>query len=382
MNWQSSASSSGFQEDNRLSSGRRLLYRFHIDLPLWIGIILLSAMGMVVLYSAGDKSVELLNRQFVRLFIAFIVMLAVAQISPAALKHWAPWMFGIGLLMLVAVLAFGEIGKGAQRWLNLGIFRFQPSELMKIAVPIMTAWYLSEAPLPPRRLRIIIATIIVMVPTILIAKQPDLGTALLVASSGIFVLLLAGLGWRLIFSVIVLMAASTPFFWNYLLHDYQRQRIITLFQPESDPLGSGYHIIQSTIAIGSGGLYGKGWLNGTQSHLDFLPERSTDFVFAVFSEEFGFLGTLLLLAVYIAIISRGIIIAVNAQDTFSRLLAGSLTLTFFVYVFVNIGMVSGILPVVGLPLPLISYGGTSMVTIMAAFGILMSIQTHRKLVSA
>lgn len=382
MSWQNSTtSSSGFQEENRISYSRRLLLRFHIDLPLWIGIMLLSAMGMVVLYSAGDQSVELLNRQFVRLFIAFIVMIAIAQISPTTLKFWAPWMFGIGLLMLIAVLAFGEIGKGAQRWLNLGFFRFQPSELMKIAVPIMTAWYLAEAPLPPRRLRIMVATIIVLVPTLLIAKQPDLGTSLLIASSGVFVLLLAGLGWRLIFGVFVLLAASAPVFWNYLLHDYQRQRIITLFNPESDPLGSGYHIIQSTIAIGSGGLYGKGWLNGTQSHLDFLPERSTDFVFAVFSEEFGFLGTLLLLAAYIAVISRGLVIALNAQDTFSRLLAGSITLTFFVYVFVNIGMVSGILPVVGLPLPLISYGGTSMVTIMAAFGILMSIQTHRKLVS-
>ncbi len=381
MNWQNS-SAMNFREENRLSSGRRLLYRFHIDLPLWIGIILLSAMGMVVLYSAGDKSIDLLNRQFVRLFIAFIVMIAVAQIKPSTLKHWAPWMFGVGILMLVAVLVLGEVGKGAQRWLNLGIFRFQPSELMKIAVPIMTAWYLAEAPLPPRRGRLIMATIIVIVPTLLIAKQPDLGTSLLIASSGIFVLLLAGLGWKIIFTVIGLMTASAPIFWNYLLHDYQRQRILTFLNPETDPLGSGYHIIQSTIAIGSGGLYGKGWLNGTQSHLDFLPERSTDFVFAVFSEEFGFLGTLLLLAVYIAIISRGIIIAVNAQDTFSRLVAGSLTLTFFVYVFVNIGMVSGILPVVGLPLPLISYGGTSMVTIMAAFGILMSIQTNRKLVGA
>ncbi len=381
MNWQNS-SAMNFREENRLSSGRRLLYRFHIDLPLWIGIILLSAMGMVVLYSAGDKSIDLLNRQFVRLFIAFIVMIAVAQIKPSTLKHWAPWMFGIGILMLVAVLVLGEVGKGAQRWLNLGIFRFQPSELMKIAVPIMTAWYLAEAPLPPRRGRLIMATIIVIVPTLLIAKQPDLGTSLLIASSGIFVLLLAGLGWKIIFTVIGLMTASAPIFWNYLLHDYQRQRILTFLNPETDPLGSGYHIIQSTIAIGSGGLYGKGWLNGTQSHLDFLPERSTDFVFAVFSEEFGFLGTLLLLSLFIAIISRGIIIAVNAQDTFSRLVAGSITLTFFVYVFVNIGMVSGILPVVGLPLPLISYGGTSMVTIMAAFGILMSIQTNRKLVGA
>ena len=382
MNWQTDSSSVSYKEDNKISAGRRLLYRLHIDLPLWIGIMLLSAIGMVVLYSAGDKSIELLNRQSVRLFLAFIVMLAVAQINPSTLKFWAPWMFGIGLLMLVAVLVLGEVGKGAQRWLNLGLFRFQPSELMKIAVPIMTAWYLSEAPLPPRSGRLIIATIIVIVPTLLIAKQPDLGTSLLIASSGFFVLLLAGLRWKVIFSVLALMAASAPIFWNYLLHSYQRQRILTFINPETDPLGSGYHIIQSTIAIGSGGLYGKGWLNGTQSHLDFLPERSTDFVFAVFSEEFGFLGTLLLLAIYIAVISRGIIIAVNAQDTFSRLVAGSLTLTFFVYVFVNIGMVSGILPVVGLPLPLISYGGTSMVTIMAAFGILMSIQTHRKLVSS
>lgn len=382
MNWQTDPSSVSYKEDNRISAGRRLLYRLHIDLPLWIGIMLLSAIGMVVLYSAGDKSIELLNRQSIRLFLAFIVMLAVAQINPSTLKFWAPWMFGIGLLMLIAVLVLGEVGKGAQRWLNLGLFRFQPSELMKIAVPIMTAWYLSEAPLPPRGGRLIIATIIVIVPTLLIAKQPDLGTSLLIASSGFFVLLLAGLRWKVIFSVLALLAASAPIFWNYLLHSYQRQRILTFINPETDPLGSGYHIIQSTIAIGSGGLYGKGWLNGTQSHLDFLPERSTDFVFAVFSEEFGFLGTLLLLAIYIAVISRGIIIAVNAQDTFSRLVAGSLTLTFFVYVFVNIGMVSGILPVVGLPLPLISYGGTSMVTIMAAFGILMSIQTHRKLVSS
>ncbi|MDH5396393.1 MAG: rod shape-determining protein RodA [Gammaproteobacteria bacterium] len=382
MNWQSDTSGAGLREENRISAGRRLLYRLHIDLPLWIGIMLLAMMGMVVLYSAGDKSIDLLNRQMVRLFLAFIVMIAVAQINPGTLKHWAPWIFGIGLLMLVAVLLLGEIGKGAQRWLNLGIFRFQPSELMKIAVPVMAAWYLAEAPLPPRGTRLFIASVIVIVPTLLIAKQPDLGTALLIASSGIFVLLLSGLRWKLILSVLTLMAASAPIFWNYLLHDYQRQRILTFINPETDPLGSGYHIIQSTIAIGSGGIYGKGWLNGTQSHLDFLPERSTDFIFAVFSEEFGFLGILLLLAIYIAVISRGIIIAVNAQDTFSRLVAGSLTLTFFVYVFVNIGMVSGILPVVGLPLPLISYGGTSMVTIMAAFGILMSIQTHRKLVSS
>lgn len=382
MNMQSTSSAMNFKEENRISAGRRLFYRIHIDLPLLIGIVILASMGMGVLYSAGGQDIELLNRQMIRLAIAFIVMLLVAQINPGTLKFWAPWLFAIGLLMLVAVLVFGEVGKGAQRWLNLGFFRFQPSELMKIAVPVMTAWYLSEAPLPPRGIRLFLATLIVMVPTLLIAKQPDLGTALLIASSGFFVLLLSGLRLKLILSVIVLMAASAPVFWNYLLHGYQRQRILTFLNPENDPLGSGYHIIQSTIAIGSGGLYGKGWLNGTQSHLDFLPEQSTDFIFAVFSEEFGFLGILLLLAIYISVISRGIIIAVNAQDTFSRLVAGSITLTFFVYVFVNIGMVSGILPVVGVPLPLISYGGTSMVTLMAAFGILMSIHTHRKLISA
>jgi len=306
----------------------------------------------------------------------------VAQLSPDSIEHWSPWLFGLGLIMLVAVLAVGEIGKGAQRWLDLGLFRFQPSEIMKIAVPMMVAWYLAEAALPPARLRLLIATIILITPTLLVAKQPDLGTALLIASSGIFVLLLAGLRWRIIFSVLVLLAAAAPVVWNYLLRDYQQQRVLTFLSPEKDPLGAGYHIIQSTIAIGSGGTYGKGWLNGTQSHLDFLPERSTDFVFAVFSEEFGFLGTLLLLGLYVFIIGRGLYIAAQAQDTYSRLLAGSITFTFFVYVFVNIGMVSGLLPVVGVPLPLVSYGGTSIVTLLAAFGILMSIQTHRKLIAS
>jgi rod shape determining protein RodA len=282
---------------------------------------------------------------------------------------------------LVAVLLLGDVGKGAQRWLNLGLFRFQPSEIMKIAVPMMIAWYLAEATLPPKRLSLLTAITILIVPTLLVAKQPDLGTALLIASAGVFVLLLAGLSWKLIFGSIVVLVSSLPLMWNYLLHGYQRQRVLTFINPENDPLGAGYHIIQSTIAIGSGGIYGKGWLNGTQSHLDFLPERSTDFIFAVFSEEFGFLGILVLLAIYGSIIVRGMVIANQAQDTFSRLLAGSLILTFFVYVFVNIGMVTGILPVVGVPLPLISYGGTSMVTLLAGFGILMSIQTHRKLIS-
>jgi len=370
-----------YADENRLSTGRRLLQQFHIDLPLLLGLLALAATGLFVLYSAGDQDTELVTRQAVRLLIAFVVMLAVAQLSPDSIEHWSPWLFGLGLIMLVAVLAVGEVGKGAQRWLDLGLFRFQPSEIMKIAVPMMVAWYLAEAALPPARLRLLIATIILITPTLLVAKQPDLGTALLIASSGIFVLLLAGMRWRIIFGLLVMLAAAAPVVWNYLLHDYQRQRVLTFLSPEKDPLGAGYHIIQSTIAIGSGGSYGKGWLNGTQSHLDFLPERSTDFVFAVFSEEFGFLGTLLLLGLYVFIIGRGLYIAAQAQDTFSRLLAGSITLTFFVYVFVNIGMVSGLLPVVGVPLPLVSYGGTSIVTLLAAFGILMSIQTHRKLIA-
>jgi rod shape determining protein RodA len=370
-----------FATENRLSAGRYLLQRLHLDLPLLLALLLLAIIGVFVLYSASDQNMDLVIRQSLRLLIGFAVMIAVAQLQPDTIRHWAPWLFGIGLLLLIAVLAFGEVGKGAQRWLDLGLFRFQPSEIMKLAVPMMIAWYLCEAAIPPPFLRLLIAVAMLVVPTLLIAKQPDLGTALLIASAGFFVLFLAGLRWSLLIGVVIAMVASAPLAWNYLLHDYQRQRVLTFLNPENDPLGAGYHIIQSTIAIGSGGVYGKGWLNGTQSHLDFLPERSTDFIFAVYGEEFGFLGALLLLVIYGMIVTRGMIIASNAQDTFNRLLAGSLTLTFFVYVFVNIGMVSGILPVVGVPLPLVSYGGTSMVTLMAAFGILMSIQTHRKLIS-
>jgi len=370
-----------FSDDNHVSVAQQILRRLHIDLPLLLSLLLLSTIGLFVLYSAGDQNMELITRQLVRLLIGFSIMIGIAQISPAVIQRWAPWIFGIGLFMLIAVLLLGEMGKGAQRWLNLGLFRFQPSEIMKVAVPMMIAWYLAEVVLPPRRSHLLTALIVLILPTLLVAKQPDLGTALLIASSGIFVLLLAGLRWKLIIAALIIMISSAPLIWNYLLHDYQRQRVLTFINPETDPLGAGYHIIQSTIAIGSGRLYGKGWLNGTQSHLDFLPERSTDFIFAVFAEEFGFMGILLLLAIYSTIIVRGLIIANQAQDTFTRLLAGSLTLTFFVYIFVNIGMVSGILPVVGVPLPLISYGGTSMVTLLAGFGILMSIQTHRRLIA-
>jgi rod shape determining protein RodA len=351
---------------------------FHLDLPLLFGLLLLCAYGLLVLYSASGEDMGQVERQLVRLGMAYSAMLLLAQISPSTLRRWTPVIFGIGLAMLAAVLVTGEIGKGAQRWLNLGVFRFQPSELVKLAVPMMVAWYLAEKPLPPDARSVAVGGLIILVPVLMIAKQPDLGTALLVASAGIFALFLAGIRWRVILGAGLAAAAALPVVW-YLMHDYQRQRVLTFLNPENDPLGAGYHIIQSKIAIGSGGIYGKGWLNGTQSQLDFLPERHTDFIFAVLSEEFGLTGGLILLALNLFIVLRGLYIATQAQDTYSRLLAGSLTLVFFVYLFVNTGMVTGLLPVVGVPLPLVSYGGTSLVTLMAGFGILMSIHTHRKL---
>ena len=355
-----------------------LLAVFHIDLPLLAGLLVLSGFGLIVLYSASGENLAQVQRQAVRIVLALGVMLAVAQVNPTTLRRWSPWLYAVGLVMLIAVLVFGEVGKGAQRWLDLGVIRFQPSEMVKLAVPLMIAWYLAEKRLPPTWQRIGVAAVMIIVPVLLIAKQPDLGTALLVASAGIFALFLAGISWRLIGALIVAGAAAAPVAW-YLMRDYQRQRVLTFLDPEKDPLGAGYHIIQSKIAIGSGGLYGKGWLNGTQSQLDFLPERHTDFIFAVLSEEFGLIGVLMLLGLYLFIIARGLHIATRAQDTFTRLLAGSLTLVFFVYLFVNTGMVTGLLPVVGVPLPLVSYGGTSLVTLMAGFGILMSIHTHRRL---
>ncbi len=365
-------------EINPRYQDRSISERIHIDLPLISGLLLLSAIGLITLYSAGNQNMDLIWRQVTRLGIAFSVLLIMAQIPPEMLRRWVRPIFIVGLLMLIAVIATGTVGKGAQRWLDLG-FRFQPSELMKLAVPMMVAWYLHEKPLPLWNRHLLIALIIVLIPTLLIAKQPDLGTSILIASSGVAVLLFAGLRWRMVIYALLLLVPVAILLWRYGMHNYQRQRVLTFLNPESDPIGAGYHIIQSKIAIGSGGLYGKGWLNGTQSHLDFLPERHTDFIFAVFGEEFGFAGVVLLLLIYLAVILRGLYIATQAQDTFSRLLAGGLTMTFLVYLFVNIGMVSGILPVVGLPLPLLSYGGSSMVTLMAAFGILCSIHTHRKL---
>ena len=360
------------------ASRRGWQYRLHIDVPLLIALIGVSAIGLLVLYSAGGSDMDLIGRQLLRLCIAFTTMFAVAQVTPRWLQRMTPWIFAVGILLLLAVLIEGEISGGAQRWLDLYFVRFQPSEMMKLAVPMMVAWYLADAPLPPNRFQLLASSVLTIVPTLMIIKQPDLGTALLIASAGFFVLFLAGLQWRLMAILGGLAAAAAPLLWHFM-HDYQRMRVMTFLNPQNDPLGAGYHTIQAEIAIGSGGLFGKGWLNGTQSQLDFLPERSTDFIFAVLSEEFGFIGITVLFTCYMVIVIRGTLIAVQAQDTFTRLLAGSLAMTFFVYVIVNTGMVTGLLPVVGVPLPMISYGGTSIVTLMAGFGILMSIQTHRKL---
>jgi rod shape determining protein RodA len=307
-------------------------------------------------------------------------MVAIAQIPPITLSRGAIWFYVISGIFLLVVLVMGHIGKGAQRWLNLGIMRFQPAELMKLAIPMLLAWYYQKIRLPITLQSVLIALPIIFIPALLTAKQPDLGTAVLLVTAGASVLFLAGLSWQIMGFLSAAIALSIPFVW-YMLHDYQRQRVLTFLNPENSPLGTGYHIIQSKIAIGSGGLFGKGWLNGTQGNLHFLPEHATDFIFAVCGEEFGFVGSVILIMLYMAIILRGFYITINAQDTFSRLLAGSLTFNFFVSFFINMGMVTGILPVVGIPLPLISYGGSSMVTLLASFGILMSIQTHRKLVT-
>lgn len=355
--------------------------RMHIDTQLLVLLLCLCGGGLFVLYSGSGGSIEDVHKQIIRIALGLVVMFVVAQFDVSTLKRWSPYFYVIGIGLLVAVLLVGVGAKGAQRWLSLGPVRFQPSEIMKLIVPMMVAWYMSGRKLPPRFKYVIVSLVIIVVPVGLIAKQPDLGTSLLIAASGLFILLLAGLKWRIVFGFVGLVSAMIYPFWQFVMRDYQKQRVLTLFDPESDPLGAGWNIIQSKIAIGSGGLWGKGWLNGTQSHLDFLPESHTDFIIAVYAEEFGFFGILALLALYLLIVLRGLYISVRAQDSYSRLLAGSITLTFFVYVFVNIGMVSGILPVVGVPLPLISYGGTSILTLMAGFGVLMSVHTHRKLLA-
>jgi rod shape determining protein RodA len=354
------------------------LQRLHLDKTLFYALLSLSAISLFVVYSGSAKDTSATFGHFMRLLLGFTVLVLVAQIRPEILERWSPYVFVAGMLLLMAVLAIGVIGKGAQRWLNLGFLQFQPSEIMKLGVPMMLAWFLARGNLPPTLSKLGLGFLIMAVPAFMIFKQPDLGTALLVFGAGTFVLFLGGMRWRVIITLLAGIAIAAPFAWNHL-HDYQRQRVLTLFDPEADPLGTGYHTIQAMIAVGSGGIYGKGWLNSSQAHLDYLPESSTDFIFAVYSEEFGLLGSLLLLSIYAILVARGLLIAYLAKDTYTRLLAGSLSLTFFLYFFVNMGMVTGILPIVGVPLPVMSYGGTSIVTIMAAFGILMSIQTHRKI---
>jgi len=353
----------------------------HVDSFLMSCLLFTMLVGLFVLYSASGQSFDRVSAQLVNIAVALSVMWLTANIPPQHLERAAVPIYVFGVILLIGVALFGDVSHGARRWLNLGITKIQPSEIMRIAVPLMLAWFFSKRERSHRVSDFVIAAALLLIPVALIIKQPDLGTALLISASGFFVLFLAGLSWRFLIGGAVAIGALAPIFWS-MLHDYQRKRIEILIDPSQDPLGAGYHTIQATIALGSGGMTGKGWLNGTQAQLDFLPERTTDFIFAVFGEEFGMIGNLMLLTLFSLIIIRGIMIASQAKSTFTRLLAGSITLTFFTYAFVNIGMVSGVLPVVGVPLPLISYGGTSMVTLLLGFGILMSIQTHKKLVAS
>jgi rod shape determining protein RodA len=351
----------------------------YVDGFLLGGILLLMLTGLFTLYSATDANLSRVTNQAINMLVALGIMWLIANIPLQHIMRIALPIYVVGLVLLMGVALFGEINNGARRWLNIGVTRIQPSELMKIAVPLMMAWYFDKHEAALRLRDYVVATLLLALPVMMILRQPDLGTALLIASSGFYVLFLTGLSWRIMATLCVAAAGSLPLLWS-MMHDYQRRRVMTLIDPTQDALGAGYHTIQSIIAIGSGGTLGKGWQHGTQTHLDFLPERSTDFIFAVFSEEFGLIGNSMLLLLYLVVIGRGMVIAVNASTQFTRLIAGSITLTFFTYIFVNIGMVIGILPVVGVPLPLISYGGTSIVTMLLGFGILMSIQTHPKLV--
>ncbi len=349
-----------------------------LDWTLLLCLLLLIALGLLVLYSATSRDLSAVYGQAARAGVGLAIMLGLSLVPPHVLRSWTPWLYGLGLFLLVLTLLIGE-GRGADRWLDFRVLRFQPSEIMKLAVPMMIAWFFHPITLPPSIKATLLAGVLLGVPAALIADQPDLGTALLIAVSGSITIFLAGLLWRYILILAGLVGAALPAFW-IMLHDYQRNRVLTFLDPESDPLGSGWNIIQSKIAVGSGGLFGKGWLNGTQSHLEFIPERHTDFILAVLAEEFGLFGVTLLLVLYVVITSRCIYIASMAKDTYSRLLAGSLGFTFFVYVVVNCGMVSGLLPVVGVPLPMISFGGTSMITLLAGFGIVMSIFGHRNFI--
>ncbi len=347
------------------------------DPTLAVILALLITLSLVTMYSAAYDFPGRFDGHVRNLALAFVVMWVAANLPPNWMMRSAVPLYLLGLVLLIAVALFGDVSKGARRWLNLGVGRIQPSELLKIAMPLMLAWYFQRREGALRWFDFAIAALLLLIPVALIARQPDLGTALLVLGAGGFVIFLAGLNWRVILALALSAAAAAPLMWSQM-HDYQRQRVLTLLDPTSDPLGKGFHIIQSTIAVGSGGLWGKGFMQGTQTHLEFIPERTTDFIFAVFSEEFGLAGNLFLLTLYLALIARGMIISAQAANEFTRLLAGSLTLIFFTYAFVNMGMVSGILPVVGVPLPFMSYGGTAMVTLGLGAGLLMSIQRHRK----
>jgi len=365
-----------------LTAGGRTLRALGLDGPLTGVLALIVCIGILVVYSASGQNIKMVEHHLANIAIAVAAMLALARLaSPQYLRMFAPFAYAIGVLLLAVVAVTGHIGKGAQRWLDVGFMRFQPSEIMKLAVPMMCAWYMHERPLPPNFKDLIVMGILIAIPTGMIVVQPDLGTALLIAASGLIVTLLAGLQIQIILVSIPLVGLGAWAGWH-VIHEYQRQRVLMFLNPENDPLGAGYHIIQSQIAIGSGGIFGKGYMNGSQAQLEFLPERSTDFIFAVIGEEFGLLGQLLLLTLYAVVIGRALYLANQGQDTFSRLTGGAIALSFFVYAFVNSGMVSGILPVVGVPLPLISYGGTSMVTLLAGFGILMSLHSHRKLIGS
>ncbi|MFZ3204758.1 MAG: rod shape-determining protein RodA [Pseudomonas sp.] len=356
-----------------------LLQRVHIDGILLLLLLILAVGSLFILYSASGKNVDLLIKQASSFGIGLVGMFIIAQFEPRFMARWVPLAYVAGVSLLVVVDVMGHNAMGATRWINIpGVIRFQPSEFMKIIMPATIAWYLAKRSLPPSLKHVAISLSLILLPFVLILLQPDLGTSLLVITSGAFVLFIAGLQWRWILGAVAALVPVAVAMWFFVLREYQKQRVLTFLNPESDPLGSGWNIIQSKAAIGSGGVFGKGWLLGTQSHLDFLPESHTDFIIAVLAEEFGLVGVCLLLLVYLLLIARGLVITVQAQTLFGKLLAGALTMTFFVYVFVNIGMVSGLLPVVGVPLPFISYGGTSLITLLAGFGILMSVHTHRK----
>ncbi|MBK6598499.1 MAG: rod shape-determining protein RodA [Proteobacteria bacterium] len=371
----------GSRARRTLTATTRVLLALKLDGPLLVGLALLAVYGLVILYSASGQNMDKVLDGAMRVALGGIAMCTLAQVKPSFLRSISPWLFVIGCILLVVVDVVGYIGKGAQRWLDLGIVRFQPSEIMKLAVPMTCAWWLQDRAIPIDTRSLIVLTFAILIPAGLTIAQPDLGTGGLILIGGLMVLVMAGLSARIMAALALLGVVAAYFGWSFL-HDYQRQRVLTLLDPESDPLGAGYHIIQSQIAIGSGGIFGKGWLNGSQGQLDFLPERSTDFIYAVIGEEFGMVGIVLMLLLYLFVVARALYLAIEMQDTFGRLLGGSIALTFFVYVFINAGMVSGLLPVVGVPLPLISYGGTSMVTLLAGFGILMSLYSHRKLIGS